>query len=73
MVAREASQWFDLVRPSDIWWRDQWLALGTLFVVDTAKEIVLCGVLIIACSERSIPPMSEIMSRPLETMRDHPA
>ena len=73
LVARDASRWFYLVRPADIWWRDQWLALGTLFVVDTVKKIILCGVLITAYSERSTPQMTEFMNQPQETLHDLPA
>ena len=42
------------------------------FVVDTAKKIVFCVVLIVACSERSIQPMTEIMSQPQDTIQGHP-
>ena len=48
------------MRPADIWCRDPWSALGTLFLADTAKKIILCGILIITCSERPIPPMTKV-------------
>ena len=48
------------MRAADIWCRDHWSALGILFVVVTTKKIVLCGVVIIVCSERYTPPMTEV-------------